>query len=271
MRINREVIKIEQKKGFNLLKEKVPEFRSPLKTAIIIIIGLLIFLGIMLFFWWFDGLLWYGIFISQSILTLIASVFIYRFTTMADKYKNKYGELAYRYFFFHIVILMLITGNAGIFHVLIVEGAALLPLWLAIVFGIFFVFMRFLFELHLRNSGFNEIGHGLGVYMLFPEEGHQIKSDIYSFIRHPMYAGDLCLALGFAFLKNNLFAFLIALIAFIPFIVAMKCEDKELIKRFGEKHNLYIKETGAIIPKLKKIGKFLKFLFSKEKKTNENL
>ena len=271
MRTNREGMKIDQKKGFNLLKEKVPEFRSSLKIMIIITIGLLIFLSIMIFFWWFDGLLWYGIFISQSIITLLASVLIYFFTTMADKYKKKYGELAYRYFFFHIVILMLITGNAGIFHVLIVEGPALLPLWLAIVFGIFFILMRFLFELHLRNAGFDEIGHGLGIYMLFPEEGHQINSDIYSFVRHPMYAGDLYLALGFAFLKNNLFAFLIALIAFIPFVVAIKCEDKELIKRFGENHKQYIKETGAIIPHLKDLGKFLKFLFSKEKKTSEKL
>jgi len=271
MSINKKMINTDQKKGFSLLKEKVPEFRSRSKTMIIIIIGLLIFLGIIIFFWWFDRLLWYGIFISQSTFSLITSVFIYCFTTKADKYKKKYGELAYRYFFFHIVILMLITGNAGIFHVLIVEGSALLYLWLAIVFGVFFIFMRFLFEWHLHNSGFSEIGHGLGIYMLFPEEGNQINSDIYSFIRHPMYAGDLCLALGFAFLRNNLLAFLIAFIAFIPFIIAMKCEDKELIKRFGEKHKHYIKETGAIIPKFKKSGKFLKFLFSKKRKINENL
>ncbi|MFX1358661.1 MAG: methyltransferase family protein [Promethearchaeota archaeon] len=225
----------------------------------------------MIFFWWFDNLLWYGMFISQSIFSLITSVFIYRFTTMAEKYKNKYGELAYRYFFFHIVILMLIMGNAGIFHVLVVGGATLLPLWIAIILGTFFIFMRFLFEWRLHNSGFEEVGHGLGIYMLFPEEGTQVKSDIYSFIRHPMYAGDLCLAFGLAFLRNTLFAFPIALIAFIPFIVAMKWEDKELIKRFGEEHKQYIQETGAIIPKFKKIGKFLKFLFSKEKKVNDKL
>lgn len=249
----------------------VPEFRSPLKTMMIIIIGLLIFIGIMIFFWWFDGLLWYGIFISQSINALIATIFIYSFTTKADKYKNKYGEEAYRYFFFHIVILMLITGNAGIFHILIVQGRALFPLWLAIICGIFFIFMRFIFEWHLRNSGFNEIGHGLGIYMLFPEEGERIRSDIYSYIRHPMYAGDLCLAIGFAFLKNNIFAFIIALIAFIPFVVAMKSEDKELIKRFGENHKRYIKETGAVFPRLKNVGKYLKFLFSKDNKTNNEL
>ncbi|MFX1551969.1 MAG: methyltransferase family protein [Promethearchaeota archaeon] len=253
------------------MKEKVPEFRSPLKTTIIIILGLCIFLGIMLFFWWFDKLIWYAVFISQAIIALIASVFIYRFTTMAGKYIRKYGELAYRYYFFHIVILMLITGNAGIFHILIVEGPALIFLWLTIPIGIFFIFMRFLFEWHLRNAGFSEIGHGLGIYMLFPEEGPQIKSDIYFFIRHPMYAGDLCLALGFAFLRNNLMAFLIALIAFIPFLIAIKCEDKELIKRFGENHEQYIKKTGAIVPKFKKFGKFLRFLFSKEKEKEPHL
>ncbi|MFW9949509.1 MAG: methyltransferase family protein [Candidatus Thorarchaeota archaeon] len=261
---------MEQRKGFDLLKEKVPEFRSLLKTCIIISIGVLIFFGIMTFFWWFDRIIWYGIFISQLIIVLIASLLIYSFTTMTEKYKKKYGELAYRYFFFHIVILMLITGNAGIFHVIIVEGPALLPLWLAILIGILFILMRFLFEFHLRNSGFNEIGHGLGIYMLFPEEGTQIKSYIYSYIRHPMYAGDFCLTIGLAFLRNNLFAFFIALMAFIPFLIAMKCEDNELTKRFGEKYKSYIKETGAFIPKFKKIGNFLKFLFSKEKKKGDN-
>lgn len=251
-----------------MLKEKVPEFRSPLKAIFIIIIGVCIFLGIMIFFWWFDRLQWYGIYISQSIITIIASVFIYRFTTRGDKYRRKYGNLAYRYFFFHIVILMLITGNAGLFHVLIIKGPILFPLWFAICTGIFFIFMRFLLEWHLRSSGFDEVGHGLGIFMLFPEEGQQINSDIYSFIRHPMYAGDLCLDIGFAFLRNNLFAFIIALIAFIPFIIAMKCEDKELIKRFGDKHRQYIKTTGAIIPHWKNMGKFLRLLFFKREKVN---
>jgi hypothetical protein len=51
MRIEIKETKPDKKNGFNLLKEKVPEFRSPLKTMIIIIIGLLIFLSIMIFYW----------------------------------------------------------------------------------------------------------------------------------------------------------------------------------------------------------------------------
>jgi hypothetical protein len=164
-------MKMAQERGFDLLKEKVPELRSPLKMAGIFAIGLLIFLGIMIFFWWFDGLVWYGALISQLILALVRSAFSYGHMKNAEKYRKKYGRLAHRYFFFRFIVLMLVTGNAGIFHPLIVEGPALLLFWLAIGFGTFLILMRFLLEWHIHRSGFDEVGHGLGVYMVFPGEG----------------------------------------------------------------------------------------------------
>jgi len=263
------VIKISQKKGFSLLKEKVPEFQSPLKMIGIFAISILIFTGIMVFFWWFDSLIWYGAIISQLIVGLISSIFIYSYIKKPTEYRKKYGELAYRYFFFHIVILVLITGNACIFHVLLIAGQELLYLWLAIVLGIICISMRFLLEAHIRRSGFDEIGHALGVFMVFPEEGYRINSNIYSYIRHPMYTGDFFLALGLALFKNNLYAIFIALLSFIPYIVALKLEDNELIKRFGEPHRQYVRQTHAIFPHFKDIGKFLKLLFTKEKNVNK--
>ena len=176
-----------QKKGFDLLKEKVPEFSSPLKMAGIVAIGLLIFLGIITFFWWFDGLVWYGALISQLIVALVCSAFSYGHMKNAEKYRKKYGKLAYRYLFFRFIILMLVTGNACVFHPLIVGGPVLLPLWLAIILGTFLIFMRFLLEWHIHRSGFHrsgfdEICHGLGIYMVSPEEGERISSGIYSYI-----------------------------------------------------------------------------------------
>lgn len=258
-----------QKKGFDLLKEKVPEFRSPLKMTGIIAAGLLIFLGIMTFFWWIDGLKWYGALISQLIIALACSAFSCGYVKNAEKYRKKYEKRAYRYFFFHFVILLLVTGNACIFHPLLVEGPTFLPVCLAIVFGTFLIFMRFLFEWHIHKSGFDEIGHGLGIYMVFPEEARRVNSDIYSYIRHPMFAGDLCLALGFALLKNNLLAVFAALICFIPFLFEARLEDEELVKRFGEEHRSYIRKTPAIFPRVRDVGKFLRFLFSKGTKANE--
>ena len=70
---------MSQVKGFNLLKEKVPEFRNPLKVGVIIMISIAAFLMIMGIFWWFDGLVWYGAIISQLIFVLITIIFFYGF------------------------------------------------------------------------------------------------------------------------------------------------------------------------------------------------
>lgn len=261
--------KMAQKRGFDLLKEKVPEFRNPLKTAGIAAAGVLIFLGIMVFFQWFDGLKWYAALISQFIVALVCSVFSRFYVKNAEKYRKKYGNRAYRNFFFHFVILLLVTGNACIFHPLLVKGPPLLPVYLALVLGTFLVLMRFLFEWHIHRSGFDEIGHGLGIFMVFPEEAQRVSSDIYSYIRHPMFAGDLCLALGFAVLRNNLLAVLTALVCLIPFLIEARLEDRELVKRFREEHRSYIRETPAIFPRLRDTGKFFRFLFSKGTKKNE--
>lgn len=255
-----------QKTGFDLLKEKVPEFRNPLKMAVVVAVGLLIFLGIMTFFWWLDGLVRYGALISQLIVALIFSAFSYGHIKFAGKYREKYGRLAYRYFFFHFVMPMLVIGNACLFHPLLVEGPALLPVWLAIVLGASLLTMRFLLEWHIHRSGFDEVGHGLTIYMVFPEEGRRVSSEVYSYIRHPMYAGDLCMASGFAVLRNNPLAVLTAMISFIPFLVELRLEDKELIERFGEEQRRYVEEVPAIIPRFRNLCKFLKFLFFTEKK-----
>jgi len=235
--------------------------------GVIFTIAILVFLGIMLFFWWFDSLVWYGAIISQLVFCVITIIFFYGFATKAGTYRKKYGDQAYRYFFFYYVVPVLITGNAGIFHTLLIAGPALLPLWVAIALGIFFVLLRFLLERHLRTAGFDEIAHGLGIYMVFPEEGISVHSDIYSYIRHPMYTGDFFLALGLAFFKNTLLGFCIALLAFLPFLIGAKLEDRELLKRFGEPHRQYIQTTPAFFPHLRKAGKFFRFLFSKGKKS----
>ncbi|MFX1284804.1 MAG: methyltransferase family protein [Promethearchaeota archaeon] len=117
--------------------------------------------------------------------------------------------------------------------------------------------MRFLLEKHLRKTGFDEIAHGLGIHMLFPEEGVAVTSDIYSYIHHPMYPGDFFLAIGLALLKNNLLAIFIALISFIPFIIGAKMEDKDLIKRVGEVYQQCVNRTPSFLPYIREMGQFL--------------
>jgi len=249
-----------QKKGYELLKEKVPEFRSPWKSTAIFIVWFLLFLVCILFFLWVDGLVWSGALISQLIVALMCSAFAYGHIKNAGRYREKYGELAYRYFFFHFIMPIFATWFACMFHPLLIGGKALLPLWLAIVIGVFLLSFRPLTTLHIRKSGFDVVGHGLGIYTVYPEEGSAIHGEIYSYVRHPMYLGYFCVALAFAFFRNNTLSLLTALIFLIPVLIASWLEDKELTERFGDERKKYIKNTGALFPR-KNIGKFLKLLF----------
>lgn len=249
-----------QKKGYELLKEKIPEFRSPWKSTAIFIIWFLLFLACIVFFLFFDRLAWYGALISQLIVALVCSAFAYGHMKNAKRYREKYGELAYRYFFFRFIMPIFATWYACIFHPLIIGEQALLPFWLAIVIGVFLISVRPLTVLHIKKSGFDNVGHGLGIYTVYPEEGAAVSSEIYSYIRHPMYLGSFCAALAFAFFRNNPIALLTALIFLIPVLTAASLEDKEIAERFGEEHREYIRNTGALLPR-KNIGRFLKLLF----------
>jgi len=176
-------------------------------------------------------------------------------------YREKYGDQAYRFFFFRFIMPIFATYYACIFHPLLVNGGALFPFWLAVVIGVFLISFKPLTALHIKKSGFDNIGHGLGIYTVYPEEGTGVFSEIYFYIRHPMYLGSFCAALGFAFFRNNTLALFTALIFLIPLISKIRFEDEEMIGRFGEEHRKYIKSTGAMFPKPKKLGKFLKLMF----------
>jgi len=248
------------KSGFALLKEKVPAFGSPWKAVMIFTGWFLLFLACLAFFWWFDGLVWYGALISQTIIALACSWLGYAHMRNAQRYRAKYGSLAYRRFFFHFIVPIFATWYACIFHPLLVGGTALLPLWLALVIAAALFSVRPLTAWHIHRAGFDEVGHGLGIYTVYPEEGTMVSSEIYSYIRHPIYTGGLFAALAFAFARNNPIALACALIFVIPILVEARLEDNEMTRRFGEEHREYMRSTGAILPRVRKTGKFLRFL-----------
>lgn len=252
------------RRGYELLKEKVPEFRSPWKSITIFIIWFLLFLVCIFFFWLFDSLVWYAPLISQLIIAAVCTVISYLHMKNARRYREKYGERAYRYFFFHFIMPIFATWYALLVHPLLVEGQVLLPFWLAVIIGVFLISFRPLTAVHINRSGFDNIGHGLGIYTVHPEEGTAVSSEIYFYIRHPMYLGSFCASLAFALFRNNLLAIFTALIFLIPIFVEIRLEDNEIIERVGEEHKKYIKNTGALFPH-KNVGKFLKLLFFLER------
>jgi hypothetical protein len=188
---------MERQTGFGLLKEKIPEFGSPWLSIVIFFAWFLLFLLCMAFFWWFDGLVPYGALISQCLVALICTAFSYAHMMNASRYRERYGRWAYRRFFFGFIMPIFATWFALIFHPLLVAGPALLPRWLAVILGLLLLAGRPLTTLHILRSGFDNVGHGLGIYTVYPDEGTAISSDIYGYIRHPMYLGSLCAAVAF--------------------------------------------------------------------------
>ena len=250
---------MSEKKGPELLKEKVPDLKTSRGKILLAAYFSGTFGGCLLFFFWIDGLDWYGPLISQFSLVLIGTAFSTAHFRTAAGYREKYGDLAYRYHFYHYVIPILVTWYASCFHPLFVSGPQLLPWWIAILIGVVLFLMVILTEVQIEKSGFDVTTHGMDIFTIFPEETSPVHGEIYSFIRHPLYFALMCMSFGCAFFRNNLMAILVALIFLIPLLTAIYQEDNELVERYGDVHRDFIKKTNAIIPWRRPLG-FLKLM-----------
>lgn len=92
-----------------------------------------------------------------------------------------------------------------------------------------------------------------GSETLSPSKDTEMYGGIYRYIRHPQSLGEFPLfpALSFAF--NSWFLVLISSIFIIIYIpIMISYEERDLIRRFGDKYREYQKNTGALFPKLRK-------------------
>ena len=78
-----------------------------------------------------------------------------------------------------------------------------------------------------------------------------ITNGIYRYIRHPMYASQWLWILAQIFLLQNWIAGPLHLPIFLIFyLVRVPAEEKMMLTQFGDQYREYMKETGAVIPKL---------------------
>lgn len=102
------------------------------------------------------------------------------------------------------------------------------------------------------------------VYLYFPEESQIQENEIYSALRHPVYAGGLLIALGGAFFTFTFLSFATYVILLTGFYLHVHLvEEKELIQRFGDSYREYRRKVPAFFVSPKNIGTFLRFLFKK--------
>jgi protein-S-isoprenylcysteine O-methyltransferase Ste14 len=74
---------------------------------------------------------------------------------------------------------------------------------------------------------------------------------IYRYIRHPQSLGEfpIFIALGF-FVNSWTIVIIMSIFVFFYVPIMIYYEEKDLIRRFGEKYREYQKNTGALFPKM---------------------
>ncbi len=247
------------RESLEIFLSKVPDLRSPWRVLLTVVYALGVAFLCGVFFAFLNRLAPYAPLISQFVMAMIVVAIGYIHFKTASAYRERYGALAYRYYFYHLMIPYLVTWYACFFHPMFVRGPQLLPWWLALLLGMVFLVLFALASLHIERAGFQMVTHGMDVYTIFPDETTVVHGEIYGFVRHPLYLSLLCGSIALAFFRNNGLALLVSLLQLIPALAVGCMEDRELLERAGDEHREYIKDTSALVP-VRRLGEFLRFL-----------
>jgi len=170
-----------------------------------------------------------------------------------------------------------------LFLLFIFVGFQLLPI--LYVFSTWFSF----FDYNLPKwFGFpSTMLYGFGVWLFFRAHadlgkywspGLEIKDDhqlittgVFKWVRHPMYAAFVAIAVAQIFMLQNWIVGPAFLILAIPFYLhRVQREEKQLIRHFGDEYRVYMDTTNAIFPKKEQIDLRLILIslksFTKKKK-----
>jgi len=84
-----------------------------------------------------------------------------------------------------------------------------------------------------------------------PESSDFVKTGLYGWVRHPLYAGALLIIWPATSMTVNLLVFLI--ICTIYFVVGARLEEKRYVEAFGEAYVKYQQEVPMLIPDIRRL------------------
>ncbi len=180
-------------------------------------------------------------------------------------------------------VLLIAQKKKRVFLFLLMTGIQLIPFiyifsvdfgptdyhlwkWFSFPVTLFYVFCIWLFI-----KALSDLGKWWVPGQELKEDLNLVKTGAYQYIRHPMYAALLGIAICQVFMIQNWIAGPISVFLATPFcIYQIRREERLLIKYFGDDYRDYIRETGMIWPKENKIPllrKMVMRLFQKIKVT----
>ena len=81
-----------------------------------------------------------------------------------------------------------------------------------------------------------------------PKKENKMYGGIYQYIRHPQAICDTLFFIGIAFAANSPFLLLYSLIWIPLYYYICRVEEKDLLIRYGNSYNEYLKKTGMFLP-----------------------
>jgi len=100
------------------------------------------------------------------------------------------------------------------------------------------------------------------VYLYFPEESEIQDHEIYSVIRHPTYFAGILLGIGALVFRFSVYSILMFIVVFALFWLQARREEKELVDRFGESYEEYMRRVPGFLLRSKDIRLYFRFLRS---------
>ncbi|MEJ2248169.1 MAG: isoprenylcysteine carboxylmethyltransferase family protein [Candidatus Lokiarchaeota archaeon] len=189
-----------------------------------------------------------------NFIILLVSIFIMSYVYIPSiqpmKMSEKYGDKAWNY-------AKILRSIGGIFELVSVINIILwiwfpLPfvftwivspnIWIGIIISIcLFIPCGILVGLGVKSAG---------PETLTPSKETEMYGGIYKYIRHPQSLGEFPMFIALGFLVNSWFLVIFSglfIVIYIPIMIHY--EEKDLIRRFGDKYIEYQQKTGALFPK----------------------
>jgi protein-S-isoprenylcysteine O-methyltransferase Ste14 len=288
-------------KGFDKFRAKLPMFRGFRIILLIIFLLFMVFsaLAILQLFDRLPGIL-LSIGFNEIFLSLfplfgflfvefIGFILVYQMWYWRDYLKAKYGITSYQKIFLIgfggiIWVLTIAFTQFNAFYKLSLSFWDISPLkilatpldamlgffvapalfYTKSIFGIMLLIIGFLMVIRsLQVFGFDYL---TVVYLYFPEESEIKESEIYSILRHPVYAAAIVISLGGAIFNLTIFSFVFFACFLAGFYIHIYfVEERELIDRFGDSYVEYRKNVPAFFINPRNLRKFLKFLLKGSK------
>jgi protein-S-isoprenylcysteine O-methyltransferase Ste14 len=100
----------------------------------------------------------------------------------------------------------------------------------------------------LLAAAFGMLGRSFRTEGAAPRRDELMTGGPYRFVRHPMYTGLLCLALGLSLMTQSLVCFVVFGIYLLLIVRLIDLEEAKLRRAYGDQYRLYQRNVRKLVP-----------------------